>query len=180
MEGYGVTAVGLRWAMPVSDHLAVPLFRAFGLLEYQLKRRPAFLKADRFGNAMVDWPEVKTAADGFPAADFVLHLEAFTRQKVLDGARERPKVQVVIEVGGQRQATFAPRPLQPPNEVPSDARALVEAAKRVRNNLFHGGKEDDGEQPFDGDDDEWARVALDIAQRLLALVDHGAFGPPVR
>ncbi len=164
--------------MPVSDHLAVPLFRAFGLLEYQLKRRPAFLNADRFGNAMVDWSEVKTAADGFPAADFVLQLEAFTRQKVLDGARERPKVQVVIEVGGQRKATFAPRPLQPPNEVPSDARALVEAAKRVRNNLFHGGKEEPGDQPFEGDDDQWGRAALDVAQILLDLVDDDAFGPP--
>ncbi|MFZ6695546.1 hypothetical protein ACO0J1_07185 [Stenotrophomonas acidaminiphila] len=164
--------------MPVSDNLAIPLFRAFALLEYQLKRRHAFLKADRFGNAMVDWSEVKAAVDGFPAADFVLQLDAFTRQKVLDGARERPKVQVVVNSGGRRKATFEPRPLQPPNEVQSDARALVEATKRVRNNLFHGGKEDPGEQPFDGDDDEWGRAALDVAQTLLDLMDQGAFGAP--
>lgn len=164
--------------MPVSDRLAIPLFRAFGLLEYQLKRRPAYLKADRFGNAMVDWSEVKAAVDGFPAADFALHLDALTRQKVLDGARERPKVQVVVNAGGRRKAIFEPRPLQPPNEVRSDARALVEATKRVRNNLFHGGKEDPGEQPFDGDDDEWGRAALDVAQTLLDLLDQGAFGPP--
>ncbi|MNW10322.1 hypothetical protein D3C71_2075150 [compost metagenome] len=36
--------------------------------------------------------------------------------------------------------------------ISSEAGALVEAAKRVRNNLSHGGKEDSGEQPFDGDD----------------------------
>ncbi|MEL1264424.1 hypothetical protein [Pseudoxanthomonas putridarboris] len=48
----------------------------------------------------------------------------------------------------------------------------------MRNNLFHGGKEDPGEQPFDGDDDEWGHAALDVAQTLLALVDRGAFGLP--
>lgn len=165
-------------AMPVSDHLAIPLFRAFAVLEYQLKRRQAFLRADRHGNAMVDWSEVKAAVDGFPAADFVLQLDAFTRQKVLERARERPRVQVVVNAGGRRKATFEPRPLQPPNEARSDARALVEAAKRVRNNLFHGGKEDPGEQPFDGDDDEWGDAALDVARTLLTLVDRGAFGPP--
>lgn len=164
--------------MPVSDNLAIPLFRAFSLLEYQLKRRRAFLKADRFGNAMVDWSEVKAQADRFPPADFVLRVGPVTRQKMLGGARDRPKVQVVVNAGGQREATFEPRPLQPPNEVRSDSRALVEATKRVRNNLFHGGKEDPGEQPFDGDDDEWGHAALDVAQTLLALVDQGAFGPP--
>lgn len=164
--------------MPVSDNLAIPLFRAFALLEYQLKRRHAFLKADRFGNAMVDWSEVKAQVDRFPPADFVLRVEPVTRQKMLGGARDRPKVQVVVNAGGQREATFEPRPLQPPNEVQSDARALVEATKRVRNNLFHGGKEDPGEQPFDGDDDEWGRAALDVARTLLDLLDQRAFGPP--
>lgn len=164
--------------MPVSDNLAIPLFRAFALLEYQLKRRHAFLKADRFGNAMVDWSEVKAQVDRFPPADFVLRVGPVTRQKMLGGARDRPKVQVVVNAGGRREATFEPRPLQPPNEVQSDARALVEATKRVRNNLFHGGKEDPGEQPFDGDDDEWGRAALDVTRTLLALVDQGAFGPP--
>lgn len=166
--------------MPVSDNLAIPLFRAFALLEYQLKRRHAFLKADRFGNAMVDWSEVKAQVDRFPPANFVLRVEPVTRQKMLGGARDRPKVQVVVNARGQREATFEPRPLQPPNEVQSDARALVEATKRVRNNLFHGGKEDPGEQPFDGDDDEWGRAALDVARTLLDLLDQRAFGPPDR
>lgn len=166
--------------MPVSDNLAIPLFRAFALLEYQLKRRHAFLKADRFGNAMVDWSEVKAQVDRFPPADFVLRVGPVTRQKMLGGARDRPKVQVVVNAGGRREATFEPRPLQPPNEVQSDARALVEATKRVRNNLFHGAKEDPGEQPFDGDDDEWGRAALDVAQTLLDLLDQRAFGPPDR
>lgn len=85
--------------MPVSDNLAIPLFRAFALLEYQLKRRHAFLKADRFGNAMVDWSEVKAQVDRFPPANFVLRVEPVTRQKMLGGARDRPKVQVVVNAG---------------------------------------------------------------------------------
>jgi hypothetical protein len=60
----------------------------------------------------------------------------------------------------------------------SDATALIKAARRVRNNLFHGGKEEPGDQPFDGDDDEWGRAALDVAEILLDLVDNDAFGPP--
>ncbi len=83
-----------------------------------------------------------------------------------------------VEVGAQRQAIFETLPLQPPHEMRSDARALVEAAKRVRNNLFHGGKEDPCEQLFDGADDEWGRAALDVTRVLLDLVDRGAFGPP--
>lgn len=80
--------------------------------------------------------------------------------------------------GGLPKAEFRPRALDIPGLPPSDAIALLEAARRVRNNLFHGGKEDPGEQPFDGDDDEWAEAALDVAYTLLALVDQGAFGPP--
>jgi len=164
--------------MPVSDTFAFPLLRAFGLLEYQLKRRPSFLKADRFSNAMVDWAEVKAVLAGLPSGDFVQIVTSDTRRKVLDGARNRPKVQMVIQANGQQHASFELRPLQSPNEVRSDASALLEAAKRVRNNLYHGGKEDPGEQPFDGDDDEWGRAALDVIQVLSGLVDRGAFGPP--
>lgn len=158
--------------MPVSDHLAFPLLRAFGQLEYQLKRRPAFLRADGRGNAMVAWRTVQDAVVALPPADFLARMSAPMMDKVLGGARNRPKVQVVEEVGGRRKARFVVRDLDP-----SNARALVEAARRVRNNLFHGGKEDPGEQPFDGDDDEWAQAALDVAQALLDLVDRGAFGP---
>lgn len=164
--------------MPVSDALAFPLFRAFGQLEYQLKRRPRFLKADRNGRAMVDWTEVKALVDGLPTGDFVLVVTSDTREKVLDGARDRPKVQMVIQANGHRHAIFELRPLQSPNEVRSDASALLEAAKRVRNNLYHGGKEDPSEQPFDGDDDDWGRAALDVTRVLLRLVDRGAFGHP--
>lgn len=162
--------------MPVSDELAFPLLRAFGRLEYQLKLRPRFLRQDQ-RDAMVDWRQVNAVVAALAPAAFVERVSLDTRRKVLTGARDRPKVQVVEVEDDRRQARFRERNLDLRDRPPSDARALVEAARRVRNNLFHGGKEERGEQPFDGDDDQWAEAALDVAQRLLELVDSGAFGP---
>lgn len=158
--------------MPVSDQRAFRLLRAFGQLEYKLKLRPAYLRADRDSNAMVAWRAVTDAVVALPANRFQERLSQQTLDKVLAGARNRPKVQVVETVDERRTASFVARDLHA-----SPAAALVEAAKRVRNNLFHGGKEDPREQPFDGDDDQWADAALEIAQALLDLVDTGAFGP---
>lgn len=158
--------------MPVSDEFAFPLLRAFGKLEYQLKMRPAFLLADRHGNALVNWRAVKEAVRALAEEQFVGCLSARTRGKVGYGGRDRPKVQIAVSVAGRRSAIFVARDLDP-----DEGLALVEAAKRVRNNLFHGGKEDPREQPFDGDDDQWAEAALEIATRLVELVDAGAFGP---
>jgi len=162
--------------MPVSDRLAFDLLRAFGRLEFQLKQRSRFIRPKR--EAMVNWWEVNSAVTALPQAVFVDQVSGETRCKILTAARNRPKVQKVVEIGGQRKAVFRPSDLDPPNQPRSDAIALVEAARRVRNNLFHGGKEEPGEQPFDGDDDEWAEAALDVAQTLLDLVDQGEFGPP--
>lgn len=158
--------------MPVSDEFAFPLLRAFGQLEYQLKMRPAFLLADRHGNALVNWRAVKGAVRALAEEQFVGCLSAGTRGKVGHGGRDRPKVQIAVSVAGRRRAIFVARNLDP-----DEGLALVEAAKRVRNNLFHGGKEDPREQPFDGDDDQWAEAALEITTRLVELVDAGAFGP---
>lgn len=158
--------------MPVSDQRAFRLLRAFGQLEYKLKLLPAYLRADRNRNAMVDWRAVKASVEALPADRFSERISQDTRDKVFGDARNRPKVQLVLQVGGRPKARFVARDLSA-----SPASALVEAAKRVRNNLFHGGKEDPGEQPFDGDDNQWAEAALDITQALLDLVDAGAFGP---
>lgn len=164
--------------MPVSDPLAFQLLRAFGRLENQLKLRPQFLGADRHGNAQANWLVVQDAVAALDPADFVEQVSAGTRRKILTGERDRPKVQKVVNEDGRRTARFRERNLDPAGRPPSDARALVEAAKRVRNNLFHGGKEDPGEQPFDGDDEQWAEAALDVICVLQQLVDNGTFGPP--
>lgn len=163
--------------MTVSDCIAFPLLRVFGRLEAKLKHRPRFIRQGQ-RDAMVDWRAVNAAVSTLPPAAFVERLGDDTRDKILAGERDRPKVQVVVEVDGLRRARFRERPLDPPDHDPSDAIALVDAARRLRNNLFHGGKEEPGDQPFEGDDDEWGRAALDVAQVLLDLVDDDAFGPP--
>lgn len=170
--------MGYDAGMPVSDHIAFPLLRIFGRLEAKLKHRPRFIRQGQ-RDAMVDWRAVNAVVSALPPAAFVERVEDETRNKILAGERDRPKVQVVVEVDGLRRARFHERPLDPPDHYPSDAIALVEAARRVRNNLFHGGKEEPGDQPFDGDDNEWGRAALDVAKILLDLVEHDAFGPAV-
>lgn len=164
--------------MPVSDPLAFELLRAFGRLENQLKLRPRFLGEGGYGSAQVNWRAVQDAVAGLDPSEFVERVAADTRRKMLAGERNRPKVQKVVEEDGRRKARFRYRNLDQAGHPPSDACALVEAAKRVRNNLFHGGKEDPGEQPFDGDDDEWAGAALDVVHRLQDLLDDGMFGEP--
>ncbi|WP_313222318.1 hypothetical protein [Pseudoxanthomonas mexicana] len=163
--------------MSVSDPLDSHLLRAFGRLEFKLKQRSRFIRPNQ-RDAMVNWREINAAVLAMPRAQFVGQVSEATRRKILLGTRDRPKVQEVVMDGGLRKAEFRRRALDITGQQPSDAVALLEAARRVRNNLFHGGKDDQGEQPFDGDDDEWAEAALDVAYTLLALVDQGAFGPP--
>lgn len=171
------TKSGYDAAMPVSDPIAFPLLRTFGRLEFKLKQRSRFIR-DGQRDAMVDWSQVYAAVSVVPRADFVGQVSEDTRQKILTRARNRPKVQEVEVARGLRKAVFRLRDLDIRGQIPSDAIALVRAAQRVRNNLFHGGKEEPGEQPFDGDDDQWGQAALDVATVLLDLVDRDTFGPP--
>ncbi len=70
-----------------------------------------------------------------------------------------------------------------PGRVPNnEAEELVVAMRRVRNNLFHGGKEDPLEEPYPGDDEEWAVAAGEVTGALLDLLNRGVLRPlaPVR
>jgi hypothetical protein len=160
--------------MPVSDTNAFALLRAFGMLEFTLKRTSGFLAADGnpLGNlrvkAKADWPAVDRAVAALRPADFLDQVSAATRAKLLGGARNRPQVQFVrVAADGtwsvKHEDSTLPR---------NDAEALVVAMRRVRNNLFHGGKEDPLEEPGPGDDNECAVAALEIADLLLELLDH--------
>lgn len=166
-------------AMPVSDPNAFALLRAFGMLEFTLKRTPGFLTTD--GNllesqrvkAKADWNAVDRAVAALRAADFLDQVSAPTRAKLLGAARNRPQVQFVrVAADGTRNANYEDSIL-PHN----DAEALVVATRRVRNNLFHGGKEDPLEEPCPGDDDEWAIAASEIANLLQRLLDHQVLRP---
>lgn len=149
--------------MPVSDNNAFFLLRVFAKLEFRLKEDPGFLRAGPYRMAQVNWPAVDAAVAELPGPLFLDRVSDPTRDKVLGAPRNRPMVQEVEVIEGHNVAVFKRLQLGA-----SDAGALVEASRRVRNNLFHGGKE----MEHLGDDDQWALAATEIAQLLLGLLDR--------
>ncbi|EOX6785700.1 hypothetical protein ACPU7Y_000517 [Pseudomonas aeruginosa] len=165
--------------MPVSPANAYNLLHAFGMVEFTLKQRRGFLAADRDprgprrAKAKADWEAVDRAVRALPRDALLDRVSAPTRDKMLGGQRARPQVQFVrVNPDGTWRADYEDSPL-PAN----DTEALVVAMRRVRNNLFHGGKEDPLEEPYPGDDDEWAVAALEVAELLLDLLEHHALNP---
>lgn len=159
--------------MPVRRVTAYALLKAFGLLEFELKKISEFMESDGRGNAKVAWPIFDAAVGRLPAATFLDQVSTATMGKILDGARNRPKFQKFEVVAGKNRAVFEPKNLPANN-----AEALVVATRRVRNNLFHGGKEDPLEERYPGDDQEWAVAACEVVERLLDLVRIGRICAP--
>ncbi|MDT3470230.1 hypothetical protein [Stenotrophomonas maltophilia] len=158
--------------MPASSLRAFRLLRAFGALEFALKRVPGFTGAHSDRSAKVNWQAVDAALEAMRPDLLTLAVSDSTKQKILGGTRDRPMVQVVTVRGGHNLTSFQARALSA-----SDPRALMQAARRVRNNLFHGGKEDPLEESFPGDDNQWITAATDVAKGVLDLVVHGRLRP---
>ncbi|OBU57325.1 hypothetical protein A9K70_10565 [Stenotrophomonas maltophilia] len=158
--------------MPASPLRAFRLLRAFGALEFALKQVPKFTGAYSNGSAKVNWQGVDAALEVMQPELLTSTVSEATKQKILGGNRDRPMVQMVIVHGGHNIASFRAEALSA-----SDPRALMQAARRVRNNLFHGGKEDPLEEAFPGDDNEWISAATDVARGVLDLVVNGRLRP---
>lgn len=158
--------------MPASSLRAFRLLRAFGGLEFALKRVPGFTGAHSDRSAKVNWRAVDAALEAMQPDRLTLAVSDSTKQKILGGNRDRPMVQLVTVHGGHNITSFRVKPLSA-----SDPKALMQAARRVRNNLFHGGKEDPLEEAFPGDDNEWISAATDVARGVLDLVVHGLLRP---
>ena len=154
--------------MPASALRAFRLLRAFGALEYALKQVPGFTDTYSNGSAKVNWQAVDTALEAMQPELLTLAVSDSTKQKILGGNRDRPMVQVVTVHGGHNITAFRAKALSA-----SDPRALMQAARRVRNNLFHGGKEDPLEEAFPGDDNQSTTAATDVASGVLALAVNG-------
>lgn len=165
--------------MPVSPQTAYDLLHAFGMLEFNLKRISDFLgtEGDR-GNhanlkAKVNWNAVDRAVAALPSHEFLDRIPPWTKDKMLGGDRNRPMVQYIeMAQDGNRSAYYEFSDL-PGN----DAEALLVAMRRVRNNLFHGGKEDPLEEARPGDDEDWALAARDVAELLLKLLKNDVLRP---
>src|SRR5690606_27295867 len=138
--------------------------------EFELKKHPSLVTSDGRGHAKVDWPRFDVAVQQLSQDAFLDKISAETKNKILSGPRNRPMVQFVDMEAGERRAIFRPV-LLPEN----DAAALVVATRRVRNNLFHGGKQDPLEEQYIGDDQEWTAAACEVAKQLLTLVRAQCF-----
>lgn len=159
--------------MPVRRATAYALLKAFGLLEFELKKISGFVESDVRGNAKVSWPIFDATVGRLPGATFLDQVSTATMSKILDAPRNRPKLQKLEVVAGANRVVFELKNLPLNN-----AEALVVATRRVRNNLFHGGKEDPLEERYPGDDQEWAVAACEVAERLLDLVRTGRIVAP--
>ncbi|WP_369975473.1 hypothetical protein [Xanthomonas bundabergensis] len=157
--------------MPVRQDVAYPLLNAFGRLEFQLKRRGDYFRASN-GHVVPDvaWRRVETTVRRMDV-DFTMQVPDWARWRLLSERQTRPMRQQVVEENGRQVARFRPNPLDD-----NDAVALVQAMRQVRNNLFHGGKEDTEDDPY-AEDDYWAEAATAVALVLLRLAEGPELAP---
>lgn len=134
---------------PVPSKSAVELFAFFSRFEFALKEA-GFFRAHRSEGVKPDWPGFARLAGVW---DVMEHLKGDATACKLFGAP--PQRQVVCG----DVVTWADAPAV------GDAQGLIDAIKRVRNNLFHGGKS--GADPRD---DELCSAAT-VALRALLEVD---------
>lgn len=149
--------------MNVDDPTALRLLKTFSRLEFRLKKVPRFIQGDVDKPAMVQWGTVSATLAQLPRSRFLDNIPDEVRAKLI-GERDRPKKQLVVMGAHGKAALFKPWQL-PAGEAP----ALLEAVQRVRNNLFHGGKEDPDEGPYREDDQEWVEAAIVVVDLLLAI-----------
>jgi hypothetical protein len=154
--------------MNVRPETAYELLRLFAHLEHELKRVPRFIQGDVGRTAQVEWGQVGLALGQLSPKEFLDRVPPHVSHRLLS-ERDRPMKELVrLDHSGAKVVEFERVALPP-----SDAAALLEASKRVRNNLFHGGKvvPQPGLPP---DDDEiWGSVAIEIVTILLQLVREG-------
>lgn len=145
-----------------------PIWKEFkiGSLQIDVRRRRAAAPAPVLV-VDVDWSKVDRAVARMGAA-FVALVPPTARAKLLAPPRNGPKKERIAFNQMQRPKAV----YQPVNLPPNDAKALVVAMRRVRNNLLHGGKEDPLEETYPGEDNDWATAAAAVAQVLLDLLDQ--------
>ena len=113
--------------LQIEPALVCEFFAAFTRFEYAMKAS-RFCRGDRWNNAIPDWGSLKQEMggqlEGLPDEDI--------KSALIYLVREPPMIQKLID----GHAVFRHEPLSGP----SPGAQALEAVKRVRNNLFHGGK----------------------------------------
>lgn len=147
--------------MNVERHTALDLMRAFSRLEFALKQIPEFVNG-----AVGETPETQWSAFYVHVRRHIENNLSRKSKDLLLGTGPNNPPPMRMQVNAQRRIEFVDAPL---GNGPEGDR-LMDAARRVRNNLVHGGKEHARQQRYPGNDDELARAAIDVM--YLAMASH--------
>lgn len=147
--------------MNVERHTALDLLRAFSRIEFALKQIPEFVNGDAGETPDTQW----TAFYVHVRRHIQNHLSKENKDLLLGtGPNDPPPMK--MQVSAQRRIEFVDAPL---GDGPVGDR-LMDAARRVRNNLVHGGKEHRRQERYPGHDEKLARAAIDVM--FLAMASH--------
>lgn len=137
------------YLMHVASELAYQFLRVFARLEFALKGVSAYCQGNEGTKASANWAAFSAHVGPALATELAAHPE--WRLVLLD----HPPQKEVVRHG---VAVFEPRALG--GGMPETL--LLEAVRRVRNNLFHGGKENPERWP--GHDTALITVSLEVLQ----------------
>lgn len=146
--------------MNVEPYTALELLRVFSRIEFALKQIPEFVKGDAGKTPDTQW------------TTFYVHVRRHIEnglsqpsKDILLGTHPNDSPPMKMRVTAQRRIEFVDAPLDGP-----EGDRLMEAARRVRNNLVHGGKEHKRQQRYDGHDERLAQAAKEVM--YLAMASH--------
>lgn len=137
----------------IDEKLVLVFLYAFSRFEYALKRSGYHGQDGKVAQA--DWDRFENALTGLPPADLapVLALGDYTLAK--------PPKKQVVKGGGLNWEDSAP--------TASEIKTLIIYVRRIRNNLFHGGKFPEGHVHDVARDTDLLRSGVSVLKALLTL-----------
>lgn len=146
--------------MPVSAESRHELLDAFARMENALKGRPRYLQGVDGQRASANWQ--RFGSDVGPMLGRI-------SQETVEALTIIPPMQEIVR-DGQRQFDPLTPPLRGGRRTGTIGQRLIEASVRIRNNLFHGGKEDAALERYAGHNQLVVDAALEVllaAEQLL-------------
>lgn len=147
--------------MPVTDESKNALLHLFVRMEAQLKRIPRYLQGQEGGRAQADWWRF--------GRDFGEQLAPLVSHQSKEVLTTLPPKQEIVRNGRPGYDPDTP-PLRGGHRAETLGMRLVEASVRVRNNVFHGGKEDPELERHAGHDQRVVDAAIEVLERSERLL----------
>jgi hypothetical protein len=138
--------------MNVTDRSALQLIRSFARIEYALKSFPEFTRG-----APGDVPDAQWTAFYVLVRNSVEESVRPATRDVLLGNHPNNAPPMKMDIGPDGRVRFRDQPLLGPI-----GDRLMDAARRVRNNLVHGGKEFAAQERYRGHDQQLVEAATDV------------------